>query len=138
MTAVHKLEQTPANQINQQVPLTFAQDITMERNRLCKIGIHALGALKARIMGAVHHVLEYVILATPFCTLVNYVESKLFNTYKETITKHPDTMLARMLTGEQAKRNEKGEYFFNRNPETYSAILEWYKTGLLRVPSLMK
>jgi len=65
------------------------------------------------------------------------VGGKKFETYKSTILNPPDGMLARMFLSNFAKPQIEGCYFFDRNPKAFSAILEWYRTRILVIPTSM-
>eukprot|EP00026_Physarum_polycephalum_P003231 Phypoly_transcript_03241.p1 GENE.Phypoly_transcript_03241~~Phypoly_transcript_03241.p1 ORF type:complete len:534 (+),score=98.64 Phypoly_transcript_03241:111-1712(+) len=67
------------------------------------------------------------------------VGGKKFTCYKSTLLSYPDTLLARMFTtsADIAKKGEDGCYFFDRNPEIFSQILEFYRTKRLVIPKEM-
>jgi len=62
------------------------------------------------------------------------VGGKRFETYRSTFAKYPDTLLATMFSVRNRvllKPDDKGEYFFDRNPKVFEIILEFYRTGRL-------
>ncbi len=36
-----------------------------------------------------------------------------------------------------AKKDSKGEYFFDRNPDIFDRIMEFYRTNVLQIPKTM-
>jgi hypothetical protein len=54
-----------------------------------------------------------------------------FEAWKSTLLKYPDSMLGRLFTtsSQLAKPNEDGEYFFDRNPDYFNAILNYLRSG---------
>eukprot|EP01125_Pyxidicula_operculata_P020175 TRINITY_DN7406_c0_g1_i1.p1 TRINITY_DN7406_c0_g1~~TRINITY_DN7406_c0_g1_i1.p1 ORF type:complete len:177 (-),score=18.54 TRINITY_DN7406_c0_g1_i1:129-659(-) len=68
-------------------------------------------------------------------TVVLNVGGVRYETYKSTLMKYPDSMLARMFAHQNlAKQNDKSEYFIDRNGRAFEAILDFYRTGELIVP----
>ena len=59
------------------------------------------------------------------------VGGKVFTTTKETLLSEQDSLLAQMLDGRSltAVRDENGAYFIDRDPDTFSAVLEFFRTG---------
>ncbi|CAH1801355.1 unnamed protein product [Owenia fusiformis] len=62
------------------------------------------------------------------------VGGKLFETYRDTLKKIPDTRLASLNQMDEGYESEKGIYFFDRNPELFPSILDYYRTGELHFP----
>lgn len=62
------------------------------------------------------------------------VGGRCFQTYRSTLKKFPETMLARCFESGLAKLNDKGEYFFDRNASMFEAILDIYRTGNIYCP----
>jgi len=80
------------------------------------------------------------------------VGGRKFETYRETLTQCPDTLLGMLFSlssdtqkGSSASAREalpyrlpppdtEGAYFFDRNPRHFEVILEWYRTGIITVP----
>ena len=65
------------------------------------------------------------------------VGGRLFETYKSTINKFPWTLLAKVIKSEMGKKNDKGEYFFDRNSTTFEEILDIYRMGTISCPKYM-
>jgi len=62
------------------------------------------------------------------------IGGKKYETYRSTFAKYPDTLLATMFSSRNRsllKPDDKGEYFFDRNPKIFEIILEFYRTGRL-------
>jgi hypothetical protein len=60
-----------------------------------------------------------------------------YETYKSTLLKYPNTLLATMFSDRNREllvKDDNGEYFIDRNGKAFEAILDWYRTGQLLVP----
>mmetsp|Transcript_8963 Transcript_8963/g.12337 ORF Transcript_8963/g.12337 Transcript_8963/m.12337 type:complete len:288 (+) Transcript_8963:50-913(+) len=65
------------------------------------------------------------------------VGGKRYETYITTLQKYPDSLLGTMFSDRNKnmlRPNPKGEYFFDRNGEVFSVILDFYRTDKLCVP----
>ena len=65
------------------------------------------------------------------------VGGRVFETYISTLQKYPHTLLATMFDSRNShlrRKNKEGTYFFDRNSEAFSAILDWYRNGVLSLP----
>jgi hypothetical protein len=66
------------------------------------------------------------------------VGGRHFETFRNTLLKYPQTLLGTMFS----ERNEKlakaqdpnGEYFFDRDPDLFPVILNFYRTGKVSIP----
>lgn len=61
------------------------------------------------------------------------VGGRRFKTFKETLTKYPETMLGRMFAKDQQMKRDKIP-FFDRSSVLFDAILTFYRTGYLIKP----
>ncbi len=61
------------------------------------------------------------------------VGGKHYTTYRNTLTKYPQTLLGRMFSDDQKLRHDKIP-FFDRSDILFDAILNFYRTGLLNKP----
>ena len=61
------------------------------------------------------------------------VGGRRFETYRETLQRRPNTRLGQMFAMLSQPRSAE-EYFFDRNPRCFAAILDWYRTKRLLVP----
>lgn len=62
------------------------------------------------------------------------IGGKRYETYKSTILQYPNTFLATMFgtrNQDLTRPDHNGEYFFDRDSEAFSVILNWYRTGKL-------
>jgi len=70
------------------------------------------------------------------------VGGKIFETYLSTLTKYPTSLLGAMFHERNAhmlKPDLSGQFFFDRSPVIFEAILSFYRTGKLRsVPGILK
>jgi len=64
------------------------------------------------------------------------VGGRIFGCYKSTLLTYPETLLARMFSTSAsiAKKGNSGEYFFDRNPDVFEIILEFYRTKRIIAP----
>ncbi len=70
------------------------------------------------------------------CKITLNVGGKIFVTYRNNLTKYPDTMLGRMyLNHDQFKASEVE--FFDRSYKLFDHILNFYRTGILCKPELV-
>jgi hypothetical protein len=64
------------------------------------------------------------------------VGGKKFKTFRSTLLNVPNSLLGRMFSPDQHfniknDRDEKGWYFFDRNPSYFKHVLEYYRNGVL-------
>ena len=57
----------------------------------------------------------------------------MFQTYLSTLQKFPNTHLGKLFSSGATMKRQEIE-FFDRNPKVFSAILDFYRTGLLIKP----
>jgi len=65
------------------------------------------------------------------------VGGKRFETLVDTLQKYPDTMLGAMFSPRGiviAVPDDKGEYFFDRDPKLFDIILNFYRHGKVLIP----
>lgn len=53
-----------------------------------------------------------------------------FETYRYVLKKIPATRLSRLTVAAANYDDERREYFFDRNPDAFEYILNYYRTGL--------
>lgn len=76
-------------------------------------------------------------------TIVKFnIGGRIFETYKDTILKYPETLLGRTLinnTNENWGKTEDNNkiYFFDRNPDLFSFILDYYRTNQIIYPKII-
>ena len=65
------------------------------------------------------------------------VGGKTFKTLRETIMKHPQSTLARVITGKDPNNMIiiENTYFFDRNPDYFRVVLDYMRTGKIFLPS---
>jgi len=57
-----------------------------------------------------------------------------FTTYKSTLCKYPDSMLAAMFSGRyDLRKDQKGRFFIDRPPKLFEIILNWLRTDTLSI-----
>eukprot|EP01114_Cavostelium_apophysatum_P019143 TRINITY_DN6082_c0_g1_i1.p1 TRINITY_DN6082_c0_g1~~TRINITY_DN6082_c0_g1_i1.p1 ORF type:complete len:337 (+),score=61.78 TRINITY_DN6082_c0_g1_i1:58-1068(+) len=64
------------------------------------------------------------------------VGGKKFETYASTLAKFPESLLGAMFHPRNShlrKLDSTGEYFFDRSPQVFESILNFYRTGKLRL-----
>ena len=63
-------------------------------------------------------------------TVTFNVGGKVFTTTRETVLREPDSLIAQMLDGRSpAMRDENGAYFIDHDPDSFSCVLEFLRTG---------
>ena len=62
------------------------------------------------------------------------VGGKTFESYASTLQRFPNSILAKLDKGTSCYNPERGEYFFDRNPKIFAAVLEACRTGELHIP----
>jgi len=65
--------------------------------------------------------------------IVLNVGGRRFETYRQTLKRRPNTRLGQIFSGHTPYRVSE-EYFFDRNPSCFAAILDWYRTKRLLIP----
>lgn len=68
------------------------------------------------------------------------VGGRTFVTYLETLKAYPTTMLGTMFSGRNvslAKPEADGSYFFDRNGDLFSFILDYYRAGKVVYPTIV-
>lgn len=63
------------------------------------------------------------------------VGGTLFVTFRETLNKYPNTKLGSLNDSSPYYRKNKNYYFFDRNPELFNTILDFYRNDILHFPS---
>lgn len=61
------------------------------------------------------------------------VGGRRFKTFRQTLIKHPNTMLGRMFADDQVMKRPKVP-FFDRSSDLFESILSYYRTGILIKP----
>ncbi|KAI1707666.1 ubiquitin family domain-containing protein [Ditylenchus destructor] len=62
------------------------------------------------------------------------VGGKVFQTTKETLSKYPESILARMVNGDlPSKKDETGAYIIDHDPENFHVILNYLRTSVLNL-----
>ena len=72
------------------------------------------------------------------CLNVGGIEHKIA---KATLAKYPETFLALLIDDTNsalAKKDEKGYYFIDRNPVLFPFVLDFYRTGRIVYPTIIK
>lgn len=63
------------------------------------------------------------------------VGGQLFATYSDTFQRYPDSLLGRMFVQDQhllqPKKDERDNYFFDRDPEEFKKIMKIYRKGVV-------
>ncbi|KAL5019910.1 hypothetical protein ScPMuIL_002802 [Solemya velum] len=68
-------------------------------------------------------------------TLIFNIGGTRFETYRSTLYKIPRSPLANEEFLKRHFREEKGDYFFDRDPDVFKALLNYLRTGELHIPS---
>lgn len=58
----------------------------------------------------------------------------IFETTYETLGHEPDTLLATLRPSSPEYRANRGQFFFDRNPDIFNCVLDLYRTGELHLP----
>ncbi|XP_074641432.1 shaker-related potassium channel tsha2-like [Tubulanus polymorphus] len=66
--------------------------------------------------------------------LILDVGGRRFKTWQSTLQRIPNTRLAMLNHESKYYNRETGEYFFDRNPDIFENVLDFYRTGELHVP----
>ncbi len=80
---------------------------------------------------------ELIACAAPLKVVLN-IGGKRFEASKTTLLTSPDSFFTAMLCSERWKPSEDGTYFIDRNPKLFGRILDYLRTGELRVKDLSK
>ena len=62
------------------------------------------------------------------------VGGKIFEVFANTLARYPDSRLAKLNEESESFYSGTGEYFFDRNPVIFEAVLEAYRSGELHIP----
>ncbi|XP_041349499.1 uncharacterized protein LOC121368819 [Gigantopelta aegis] len=73
----------------------------------------------------------------PKTTIFINVGGQVFETYKTTLKKMRNSVLADEMKLKHFWRPEVGDYFFDRDPQGFACILNYYRTGELHIPTNM-
>jgi hypothetical protein len=60
-----------------------------------------------------------------------------FTTYAETFMRCPGSLLGTMYADANKNLLQEDTPFFDRNPKAFGAIIEWYRVGMLVMPSTL-
>lgn len=63
------------------------------------------------------------------------VGGTIFVTFRETLNKYPHTKLGSLTECSPYYRQNKNYYFFDRNPDLFNTILDFYRNDILHFPS---
>ncbi|XP_071177288.1 potassium voltage-gated channel protein Shaw-like [Mytilus edulis] len=63
------------------------------------------------------------------------VGGTLFETKWSTLQRHCDTLLGSLTTTSEYYNNVKKQFFFDRNPELFNTILDFYRNGVIHFPT---
>lgn len=66
------------------------------------------------------------------------IGGRIHITTLSTINKYPNTLLGKLTSKENskiAKKDEDGSYFFDRNPDLFCYVLDFYRTGNIIYPT---
>ncbi|KAI1692023.1 BTB/POZ domain-containing protein [Ditylenchus destructor] len=67
------------------------------------------------------------------------VGGKTFRTTKDTLSRHPESFLARLVSGDlQSEKDKSGAYLIDRNPEHFENILTYLRSGILNLDDNQK
>ena len=70
-----------------------------------------------------------------FQTVIFNIGGTIFETHRSTLRKLPQSPLADESFLRKHFREDKGHYFFDRDPEVFGAILNYLRTGELHLPT---
>ncbi|XP_048763841.2 potassium voltage-gated channel protein Shaw-like isoform X2 [Ostrea edulis] len=70
-------------------------------------------------------------------TVILNVGGQIFETYKNTLTRLKSCKLARESELKRHYRESKGDYFFDRDPQLFSVILNYLRTNELHLPTYL-
>lgn len=66
------------------------------------------------------------------------IGGRLHTTTTQTLSKYPDTLLYRVISNKDLKtKEEDGSYFFDRNPDLFSYVLDFYRNGKVVYPTFI-
>lgn len=75
---------------------------------------------------------------SPICGLMAKIKldvgGTLFVTTEKTLASIPDTRLSALSTSSVEYNKETNSYFFDRSPELFNWVLDYYRTGELHLP----
>lgn len=70
-------------------------------------------------------------------TIILNVGGQIFETYKNTLTRLKSCKLARESELRRYYRESKGDYFFDRDPQLFSVVLNYLRTNELHLPTYL-
>nr|XP_022345974.1 potassium voltage-gated channel protein Shaw-like isoform X2 [Crassostrea virginica] len=70
-------------------------------------------------------------------TVILNVGGQIFETYKNTLTRLKSCKLARESELRRYYRESKGDYFFDRDPQLFSVVLNYLRTNELHLPTYL-
>uniref|UniRef100_A0AAY5KPC3 BTB domain-containing protein n=1 Tax=Esox lucius TaxID=8010 RepID=A0AAY5KPC3_ESOLU len=72
-------------------------------------------------------------LGTLYELIILNVSGRRFETWRNTLDRYPDTLLG-SSEKEFFYNEDTKEYFFDRDPDVFRAVLNFYRTGKLHYP----
>ncbi|XP_071177459.1 potassium voltage-gated channel protein Shaw-like [Mytilus edulis] len=63
------------------------------------------------------------------------VGGTLFETKWSTLQRHGDTLLGSLTTTSEYYNKDKKQFFFDRNPDLFNTILDFYRNGVIHLPT---